>query len=193
MKQASPFSFPPFDFLQSLAASVQVPDWLVAELQNRVVLLANHVLMQEPQAQERLRRQAGKVMLVRWGVFDLRLAATPAGLLERTHVAAEPDLSITLVQTSPLALAQSVLTGQKPEVSIQADVALAADVAWLADNLRWDLEEDLSRFLGDAAAHTLVGQARMLAQAIRGFVARVVPESSSVGGAAAGDVPRAAP
>ena len=73
-----------------------------------MVLFANHVLMQEPQAQERLRRQAGKVMLVRWGVFDLRLLATPAGLLERTHAAAEPDLSITLVQTSPLAIAQSL-------------------------------------------------------------------------------------
>lgn len=192
MKQASPISFPPFDFLQSLAASVQLPDWLVAELQNRVVLFANHVLMQEPQAQERLRRQAGKVMLVRWGVFDLRLAATPAGLLERTHVAAEPDLSITLVQTNPLAVAQAVMTGQKPDVSIQGDVALAADVAWLADNLRWDLEEDLSRFLGDAAAHTLVSQAQALAAAVRGFVSRMVP-GVAPGTSAAGDVPKGTP
>lgn len=189
MKQASPISFPPFDFLQSLAASVQLPDWLVAELQNRVVLFANHVLMQEPQAQERLKRQTGKVMLVRWGVFDLRLAATPAGLLERTHAAAEPDLSITLAQTSPLAVAQAVMTGQKPEVSIQGDVALAADVAWLADNLRWDLEEDLSRFLGDAAAHTLVSQAQALVGAVRGFVSRVVPGAPG----AAADVPEAQP
>ncbi len=188
MKQASPISFPPFDFLQSLAASVQLPDWLVAELQNRVVLFANHVLMQEPQAQERLLRQRGKVMLVRWGSFDVRLAATPAGLLERSPVAAEPDLTITLVQTSPLVIAQSVLSGQKPEVSIQGDVQLAAEVAWLADNLRWDLEEDLSRFLGDAAAHTLVGQARSLAEAVRGFVARVMPAAPG-----AADAPKAAP
>lgn len=188
MKQASPISFPPFDFLQSLAASVKLPDWLVAELQNRVVLFANHVLMQEPQAQERLKRQCGKAMLVRWGSFDLRLAATPAGLLERSPVAAEPDLTITLVQTSPLLIAQSVLSGQKPEVSIQGDVQLAAEVAWLADNLRWDMEEDLSRFLGDAAAHTLVGQARSLAEAVRGFVARVMPAAPG-----AGDAPKAAP
>ena len=187
MKQASPISFPPFDFLQSLAASVQLPDWLVAELQNRVVLFANHVLMQEPQAQERLKRQVGKVMLVRWGVFDLRLAATPAGLLERTHAAAEPDLSIHLVQTSPLALAQAALAGQKPEVNIQGDVQLATEVAWLADNLRWDLEEDLSRFLGDAAAHTLVNQGLAFAQTVRAFVERVVPVPP-----AAGDTPKAA-
>ena len=137
----------------------------------------------------RLRRQRGKVMLVRWGVFDLRLAATPAGLLERTHAAAEPDLSVTLAQTSPLAVAQAVMTGQKPVVTIQGDVALAADVAWLADNLRWDLEEDLSRFLGDAAAHTLVSQAQALVGAVRGFVSRVVPGAPG----AAADVPKAQP
>ena len=178
MKQAPPNPFPPLDFLRSLAGSVQLPDWLVAELQNRIVLFINHVLMQEPQAQERLKRQAGKVMRVAWGVFELRLSATPAGLLARTHEAAEPDLSVTLAQASPLDVAQAVLSGQKPEVSIQGDVALAADVAWLADNLRWDLEDDLSRFLGDAAAHTLVGQGRALTQAVHAFVSRVLPKAA---------------
>lgn len=38
----------------------------------------------------------------------------------------------------------------KPAVSIEGDVQLAAEVAWLVDNLRWDVEEDLSRLIGDA-------------------------------------------
>ena len=175
MTQAPPISFPPFDALRSLAASLPVPGWLVAELQNRVVLFLNHVLMQEPQAQERLKRQLGKAMAVRWGRFSLVLAATPAGLLERLPDATEPDLSITLVQASPLALAQTALSGARPEVSIQGDVQLAAEVAWLADNLRWDVEEDLSRVLGDATAYTLVAQGRAVAQAAKGFLARVAP------------------
>ena len=46
----------PLGLLQSLLGSVRPPEWAVDELQNRVVLFLNHVLMQEPQAQQRLRR-----------------------------------------------------------------------------------------------------------------------------------------
>lgn len=175
MTQAPPISFPPFDALQSLAASLPVPDWLVAELQNRVVLFLNHVLMQEPQAQDRLRRQSGKTMSVSWGPLTLALAATPAGLLERRPPAQPTDLAITLAQTSPLAVAQAVLAGGQPQVAVQGDVQLAAEVAWLADNLRWDVEEDLSRVLGDATAHTLVSQGKALALAAKDFLARMAP------------------
>ena len=45
-------------------------------------------------------------------------------------------------------------------------------MAWLADNLRWDVEEDLARVLGDVPAHALVDAGRRLLQALRPFVAR---------------------
>ena len=48
---------------------------------SRVVLL-NHVLMQEPQAQERLARQKGAVVLVRWRVFTFRSSSPRAGLFD---------------------------------------------------------------------------------------------------------------
>ena len=38
--------------------------------------------MQEPEAQERLNRQAGRVVEAQWRVFSVRLVATPAGLLD---------------------------------------------------------------------------------------------------------------
>lgn len=171
MNPAPPFPPVP-DFLQKLAASLPVPDWMVAELQNRVVLFLNHVLMQEPQAQERLRRQQGKVVRVALGVFELPLAATRAGLLERAGPGAAPDLSVTLADTSPLVVAQTLLAGERPKIDIQGDVLLAAEVAWLVDNLRWDVEEDLSRWVGDAPAHTLVSQARAAAAALQTFVRR---------------------
>jgi ubiquinone biosynthesis protein UbiJ len=146
---------------------------VVDELQNRVVLFLNHVLMQEKAAQDRLRRQKGKPVRVQWGDFHLTLAPTAAGLLERCPPDAKPELSMTLTQTSPFSLAQSVLTGQKPGVDIQGDVQLAAEVAWLVDNVRWDVEEDLSRFVGDATAHTLGRFARSAAQALQAFLARL--------------------
>jgi ubiquinone biosynthesis protein UbiJ len=38
-------------------------------------------------------------------------------------------------------------------VRIEGDVQLAAEVNWLVDHVRWDMEEDLSRLMGDAPAH----------------------------------------
>ncbi|MFP8779274.1 hypothetical protein [Hydrogenophaga sp. RWCD_12] len=172
----------PLGFLQSLLGSVRPPEWVVDEVQNRVVLFLNHVLMQEPQAQQRLRRQQGKPVRVQWGDFHLTLAATPAGLLERPAGDRQPELNVTLTQASPFALAQKVLAGERPGVDIQGDVQLAAEVAWLVDNVRWDVEEDLSRLVGDAMAHTLVGGARSAATAVKAFVGRRAP-----GGAGRGD------
>jgi len=163
----------PLNFLQSLLGAIRPPEWVVDELQNRVVLFLNHVLMQEKAAQDRLRRQKGKPVRIRWGDFHLTLAPTAAGLLERCAPGAVPELSVTLTQRSPFELAQSVLAGQKPGVDIQGDVQLAAEVAWLVDNVRWDVEEDLSRVLGDATAHTLAGFARSAAQAVKVFVQRL--------------------
>ncbi|MCW5654621.1 hypothetical protein [Hydrogenophaga sp.] len=159
-------------FLQSLLSAVRPPEWVVDELQNRLVLFLNHVLMQEPAAQERLRRQKGKPVRLRWGDIHLTLAPTAAGLLERCASQTLPELSVTLTQGSPLALAQTVLAGDRPGVDIQGDVQLAAEVAWLVDNVRWDVEEDLSRLLGDAPAHAIARFARAGAQAVKSFAAR---------------------
>ena len=157
--------------VQSLFGRIRPPDWVVDEVQNRMVLLLNHVLLQEPAAQERLKRQKNKPVRVQWGDFHLTLSATPAGLLERPVGAGKPELSVALTQTSPWDLAQSLLLGDKPAVDIQGDVQLAADVAWLVDNVRWDVEEDLSRIVGDATAHTLTRAARSAATAVKGFAA----------------------
>jgi ubiquinone biosynthesis protein UbiJ len=177
-------------FLQSLLGAVRPPEWMVVELQNKLVLFLNHVLMQEKAAQDRLRRQQGKPVRVQWGDFHITLTPTPAGLFERALASAQPELSMTLLQTSPLALVQGALAGDKPAVDIQGDVQLAAEVAWLVDNVRWDVEEDLSRFVGDAAAHTLVRFAGGATQGLRAFLARAstrfaaAPAPSSPMGAA---------
>jgi ubiquinone biosynthesis protein UbiJ len=189
MNTTPPFSFPPLpglSLLQNLVESVQLPDWVIDEAQNRLVLLLNHVLMQEPQAQDRIRRQQGKSARLVWGRFELTLFATPAGLLERPpfpgpigQTPARADLTVNVTQTSlPLVLG-AVVRGEKPAVSIEGDVQLAAEVAWLADNVRWDIEEDLSRVLGDAAAHTLVKALGVAGVALRSFAGRLKPVTTS--------------
>ena len=70
---------PPLPFvdglLDALAQRFAPPPWAVHEAQHRLVLLLNHVLMQEPQAMDRLRRQAGRIVEGRWRVFTVRLVA----------------------------------------------------------------------------------------------------------------------
>ena len=66
MATQSPFSLLE-EFLQKLPfPNLQPPAWVVSEAQHRVVLLLNHVLMQESEAMARLVRQKGQVMLVQW-------------------------------------------------------------------------------------------------------------------------------
>lgn len=180
MATQSPFSLVA-DALEQLGGNLQPPDWLADEVQHRLVLFLNHVLQQEPEAQARLARQKGRRVRMQWRGFHLQLGPTPAGLLERVPDG-EPELRLTLTDSSPLALAQAVLLGQKPAVRIEGDVQLAAEVNWLVDHVRWDAEEDLARLIGDAPAHTLAQAARGAAQALRQFVAaRLGPEADRAG------------
>ncbi|HWI78806.1 MAG TPA: hypothetical protein VNS31_06385 [Ramlibacter sp.] len=168
MATQSPFPFLD-DLFSRLSSGLQPPAWMVDEIQRRVVLLVNHVLMQEPEAQARLARQSGRVLQAQWRSFVVRLVATPAGLLDVALPAAQPDLTLTLTETSAWGLAQAALRGDKPPVTIAGDVQFAAEVNWLVDNVRWDLEEDLSRLIGDAPAHLISDAARGMVAALRQF------------------------
>ncbi len=166
----------PFPFLDTLAGqlgqALNPPDWVVQETHRRLVLLLNHVLAQEPEAKARLARQRGRVVLATWRQFEMRLVATPAGLLDLAAPEAVPDLTLTITQESPWELAQAALRGDKPQVRIAGDVQFAAEINWLVDHVRWDLEEDLARLCGDAPAHTLAQGMRTMADALRRFIGR---------------------
>lgn len=162
----------PFSFLESIATRFQPPAWVVDEGQQRLVLFLNHVLLQEKPAQERLLRQKGRVVHLRWGLFAIDLVVTSAGLVDRAAQFSTPDLILSVAAESPLAAVQSVLAGKTPAVKIDGDVQLAADIGWLAENLRWDAEEDLSRLIGDAPAHALADAGRRLAAGLRQFLTK---------------------
>ena len=164
----------PFLFFQQLFDSVTAkfdpPAWIVDEGQHRLVLLLNHVLAQEKAATARLVRQKGRVVLVQWSRFTVLFIVTPAGLLDLATAGSAPDLSLVVADDSAVSIAQAVLRGDRPTVRIEGYVQLAAEVNWLVDNVRWDLEDDLSRVIGDAPAHTVGEAARRMAQALRKFV-----------------------
>lgn len=152
LKPPFPFPFPP---LPSFAQ----PAWATDEMQRRVVLLLNHITQQEPQAMQRLVAHKGRIVSVQWRSFNFPIRITPAGLFDTvlTDVDAgvNADLQISITHDSPFAIAQMVLQGNKPPLRIEGDAAFAADINWVIAHVRWDVEEDLARILGDTAAHTL--------------------------------------
>ena len=166
-----------------LPQALMPPPWAVQELQQRVVLFLNHVLMQEPQARDRLQRQRGRRVRLYWRDQLFECQFTPAGLLDLVatdQTIASPDLVLRLSEDSPFALARTLIQGDKPAIRIEGDVQLAAEVNWLIDHVRWDVEEDLARLLGDAPAHTLAQIGRRVVAALRHFVQQAAtPKASS--------------
>ena len=189
----------PFPFLDDIATRVtsglRPPPWVVEEIQRRGVLAVNHVLMQEGKATARLAKQAGRIVEARWRLFTMRLAITPAGLFDIASSSSVPDLTLTLTEESPWELAQAALRGDKPPVRIAGDVQFAAEINWVVENVRWDLEEDLSRIIGDAPAHAIAEAARRAVQALRQFVARSPGAADNTAGpvVAAAPLPTAGP
>jgi ubiquinone biosynthesis accessory factor UbiJ len=162
MATSSPFSFPP-------GLPFSPPAWATDEIQKRLVLLLNHVLQQEPEAMTRLARKKGQVALVKWRELTIKFIATPAGLLDLAAPQATAHLTLEVTQQSPLEIIQALFKGEKPDIRIDGDVQLAAEVNWLVEHVRWDVEEDLARIVGDVPAHAMGQVARRFGDALRQF------------------------
>jgi ubiquinone biosynthesis accessory factor UbiJ len=182
MATSSPFSLlnSLFGDLASKLSGLQPPAWAIDELQHRLVLLFNHVLMQEPEATARLARLKGRAVRVQWRTLSMTVVATPAGLLELADSYTTAHLSLLVADDSPASLVQTVLTGGKPPIKIEGDVQLAAELNWLADHVRWDIEEDLSRIFGDAPAHAFVSIAKQVVAGLKSFLFTKVADTDSV-------------
>lgn len=171
MATSSPFSFP-----SSFPEALKPPAWALEEGQRRIILLLNHVLQQEPEATVRLKRQKGKAIHAQWREFTFSLLVTPAGLFDLANPDAKPDakpgLQLEILVQSPLEILQMLLAGNKPDVRIEGDVQLAAELNWLVDHVRWDLEEDLARLVGDVPARAIGDVVRKVVVALKGFTGK---------------------
>jgi ubiquinone biosynthesis protein UbiJ len=165
-------------FVQSLGATVMP----------RLVLLVNHVLSAEPTACDRLRPHAGKCIqlqlrdppaLLSWLPSGLTVAVTAAGLLEWQPEATErADLVATLDASNPAQAVADAVAGRRPRVEVAGDAAFAADVSWLIDHLRWDVQDDLARLVGDGPAVQLMRVGKAVATGLRDAVKTVAQTAS---------------
>lgn len=180
MATDSPFPFLD-DLMSRLASGLRPPPWMLEAIQQRLILLFNHVLMQESEAQTRLARHAGRVVEARWRMFEMRLKITPAGLVDLADQGAPSDLTLSFAEGSPWQVVQAMLGMERPPVHITGDVQLAADINWVVEHVRWDVEEDLSRLIGDAPGHVMAESGRRLVQALRRFAGRGTDASGHAG------------
>jgi ubiquinone biosynthesis accessory factor UbiJ len=156
----------------------QLPIALTTGLQDRLVLLLNHVLTREPAAMERLRPLAGQALSVTllgqpaWApqLPPLELSVSPAGLFERLDVPAAAPLRIEIDGSQPLQSARAAFKGERRGITVSGDVAMASAVNWLFENLRWDLGDELARLVGPAPAHLL----EQAAQGVRAALGRLL-------------------
>jgi ubiquinone biosynthesis protein UbiJ len=124
----------------------------------------NHLLAAESWARDKLRPHAGKTVIIRVASLELSFVIEAGGLVAtagNTDASLPPTLEVTLAPASLMAALRGEESALK-SAEIRGDAEFAAAVLFLVKNLRWDFEEDLSRVVGDIAAHRLVADATAL-------------------------------
>lgn len=120
----------------------------------------NHLLAQASWARQKLSPFAGRRARFLMPPWQLAFAVTAEGLFEASTD--EADVTVSLPAEGPL-LAVQGLDRLLAEAHVEGNAEFATALSFVLKNLRWDAEEDLSRLVGDIAAHRLVRGAETLA------------------------------
>ena len=120
----------------------------------------NHVLGQADWAREKLAAFAGRSARVVMPPFDANIVVLDNGYLSSpTDDQTQADVTINLPASAPLLLLQGLPTLMRA-VKLSGSVDFAEALSFVIRNLKWDVEEDLSKVVGDIAAHRLVDSAK---------------------------------
>jgi len=136
------------------------------------VIALNRLLHQQAWARDYLRPYTGKVVRVQVaGGWALALRVQADGLTQASSAAEPADVVLTLAQHNPGEVFEA-LRKHEPErlaalIHMEGEAALAQALLALAQNLRWDVEDELAQVLGDRAALTLIGALKEAGQGVR--------------------------
>jgi ubiquinone biosynthesis accessory factor UbiJ len=121
----------------------------------------NHVLRSAPLALERLGRHAGRTVRIRIGPASFAFTVQTTGEVTAALAGAARDLDVRI---SPFLLPRLLARDDAAwrDIEMTGDMELAHEVSFLFRHLTWDVEEDLSRVVGDIAAHRVVSTAKAL-------------------------------
>jgi ubiquinone biosynthesis protein UbiJ len=99
-------------------------------------------------------------VVFRVGPVDTALTIQTTGEVMRAVPGAARDLDVRI---SPFLLPRLAgRGGAYRDIELEGDMELAQEISFIARNLDWDFEEDLSRAVGDVAAHRIAGGARVM-------------------------------
>lgn len=138
-----------------------MPDAAPAILEKAV----NRYLALDPEGAARMTDLHGKVLLIRVTGFDahLYLIPGPTGIQLFGRYGGEPDCTLRATPLGLIHLGASHRKGDKlfsGEVQIEGDIHLARAFGDFLSGLEVDWEEQLSRLIGDIAAHQVGSKVR---------------------------------
>ena len=130
-----------------------------------VIKFVNRVLSDYPAARVQLQAHQGKLIAVTVGPVITRMRVSREGdmaLVGDTGTATPsptPDVTLTIALALLPRLAAKDATALS-KIGFAGDSELAATLSDIARNVEWDIEADLSRVVGDIAAHRTVDTAK---------------------------------
>lgn len=119
----------------------------------------NHLLRANAWARESLKPHAGKTVCLRCAPFAASLTVLDNGEVMAAGPGAVPAATLTLTPGLMLRIASGDDSAWR-DVAVEGDSGLVNAVNHLWRHLRWDAEEDLSKLVGDVAAHRLAASAQ---------------------------------
>jgi ubiquinone biosynthesis protein UbiJ len=129
---------------------------------DRLILGAlNHLLGHAGWAHQQLSAFAGRQARFDMPPWQLAFAVSGDGLFEPVGEG-DIDVTVTLPADTPLIALQGIDRAMAG-AHVTGNAEFATALSFVLKNLRWDAEEDLSRVVGDVAAHRVVdGATRLL-------------------------------
>lgn len=130
-------------------------------IDSTTVAFVNHLLRGAGWARDALKPHAGRTARFEMAPFALSLTVREDGGVAPAAPGMNPDATVRLTPGLALRLSARDETAWR-EIEAAGDVEFIAVVSQVARNLRWDIEEDLSRVFGDIPAHRMAQGGRGL-------------------------------
>lgn len=120
-----------------------------------ILAALNHLLAGAPWARKHLATFAARSARFDIPPLGISLEVTSDGYFAPASDATAPDVIIRLPANAPFKLVQG-LDKVLSEATVEGNAEFATALSFVFRHLRWDVEEDLSKLIGDIAAHRLV-------------------------------------
>ena len=115
-------------------------------------IIINHLLSQNDWMQSKLIAHKNKTITIAISNFEIHFEVKNNGQLKTIDKKKKVDCIIKLSINDFIS---QIINNNKGKISIEGDLELAKEVSEILKQIEWDIEEDLSKYIGDIPAiHT---------------------------------------